>query len=155
MLNRIRKFFSKSMALGRARTVDAISAFSENINSITPGVAGNLKQLVNAVLRESTAAALTARAGGGQQVNTPVTALNNEYTVVATIGDSATLPSSAPCVGITFFFLNATANSMNIFPDSGGKINGLGANAAYALPGGKNALITCMKTGQWYAVSGN
>lgn len=100
----------------------------------------------------STASAITAFAGGGQTGNAQsnLTNMINRLAVVATIGDSATLPASK--VGLSVFIANDAANSANVFPALGDSINALGANTAFALAGGKNAMFYCTIAGKWHAV---
>ena len=93
---------------------------------------------------------LTAKAGGGQQVATPITTVLNRYTTVATTGDSGTLPVAVGGLQITI--TNAGANSMNVFPNTGDQINGGGANVAYALAAGKTAAFNSAGPGVWHAV---
>jgi hypothetical protein len=92
---------------------------------------------------------LTALAGGAQAG----TALNlgfNRFTTVATGGDSAQLPVVGGAVMIVV--VNATANSMNIFPPTGGTINALSANSAFALAAGKSVIFyQAVDGGTWYA----
>lgn len=99
---------------------------------------------------ESAANTLTAKAGGGQSAATPVTAVLNRFTVVATIADSATLPVSQP--GMTITIANAAANSMNVFPNTGEQINAAGANGAFAVAGAKTASFSCFAAGQWHSI---
>lgn len=109
----------------------------------------------NAVVLLSTTVGLTAHAGGGQQPASPVTTSFTEFTTVTTAADSATLPP-ALVPGTQVMIANAAAvNSMNVFPNTGDKINALSANAAYALAAGKNVTFTVAKAGQWYAISGS
>lgn len=107
----------------------------------------------NCVVLLSSADGLTARAGGGQALGTAINANITRFTTVATIADSATLPPSVP--GMQLLVINGAANSMNVFPNPGGttteKINGGGANAAYALPGNNQATFVCLTAGQWWA----
>jgi hypothetical protein len=93
---------------------------------------------------------ITAHAGGGQGSATLLTAEINRVTTVATIADSVLMPVSAPGMSVTV--TNAATNSMNVFPQSGDAINALGANAAFAVAGGKTATLTCAVAGQWHAV---
>lgn len=101
----------------------------------------------------TTADALTAHAGGGQQVASYLTSVANRFATVATIADSATLPPTtgegADLVGLKIEVYNTAANSMNVFPNNGEAINGLGANAAFAVAGGKSAIFRCTAAGQW------
>jgi hypothetical protein len=94
---------------------------------------------------------LTALAGGGQTGATPITTAMARFTTVATGGDSALLPVSQP--GMTITVSNAAAaNSMNVFPASGEKINALSANAAFAVAAGKTAEFVCYTAGQWHTI---
>ncbi len=94
--------------------------------------------------------ALTAHAGGGQANGTLCSAYINRFTTVATAGDSALLPAAIP--GLEIHVVNTTATSMNVFPQSGGQINGASANAAFALGANKNAIFGCAVAGQWHAI---
>ena len=98
----------------------------------------------------STVDSLTAHAGGGQANGTLCTAMINRFTTVATIADSGLLPVSARGMNLTV--INAATNSMNLFPATGEAINALGANAAFALAGGKSAELYCATAGQWHAI---
>lgn len=83
--------------------------------------------------------ALTALAGGAQAG----TALNlgyNRFTVVATAGDSAQLPALSGVVMVIVTNADA-ADSMNVFPQTGGIINAGAANAAFAVAAGKTAIF--------------
>ncbi len=94
--------------------------------------------------------ALTARAGGGQGSATAIATMISRFTTVATVADSAILPTGVGGMGITV--INAGANSMNVFPDTGSTINGGGANAAFALPAGKSAQFLTTVPGAWHAI---
>lgn len=106
------------------------------------------------MLRVARNTALTALAGGAQAG----TALNlgyNRFTVVATAGDSAQLPALSG--GVVVIVTNAdAADSMNVFPQTGGIINAAAANAAFAVAAGKTAIfIQAIDTSGatiWYAV---
>lgn len=96
---------------------------------------------------------ITAKAGGGQYAPGAGPLINrmvNRVTVVATIGDSITLPVSVS--GMQIVLINAAANSMNVFPATGEQINALGANAAFAQAGGKTAQFYCVTAGQWHSI---
>lgn len=94
---------------------------------------------------------LIARAGGGQGAATLLTAMQNRVTTVAAPNDSVLLPPSVTGMNITV--VNAApANSMNVFPASGDKINALAANAAFAVAAGKTAEFFCTTAGQWHTI---
>jgi hypothetical protein len=94
--------------------------------------------------------ALTARAGGGQGLATPITTMMSRFTTVATAGDSAILPTGVP--GMNIVVINASATSMNVFPDTGSAINALAANAAFALAAGKTATFVTTVAGTWHSI---
>ena len=110
---------------------------------LATGYAGSLETY-------SSSNGLTAFAGGGQVSGTPVTAMMNRFTVVATIADSGKLPAAV--VGLSVVVINAAANSMNMFPSTGDQINALGANVAFALAGAKTATFYCVNAGQWHTI---
>lgn len=95
--------------------------------------------------------AITAHAGGGQGLAVPLTTVINRLTVVASAGDSVSLPKAAP--GMQLVVINATAaTSANVFPFTGDQIEALGVNAAFALPGAKSATFYCTVAGQWHKI---
>lgn len=112
-------------------------------NGIGTGYAGSFPTV-------SFANNLTAKAGGGQSTSTPVTTVVNRYTTVATLGDSATLPIAQGGMQITV--TNASAASMNVYPNAGDQINGATANVAFALPSGKTANFSSAGPTFWHAV---
>ena len=97
---------------------------------------------------QSYADALTAHAGGGQGSATAITTMISRFTTVATAADSAILPTGVAGMSITV--INAGANSMAIFPDSGSTINGGAANASISLAAGKTALFFTTLAGAWH-----
>lgn len=100
---------------------------------------------------------LTALAGGGQTGATPITRTFSRFTVVATTGDSAVLPTASPCLAYTI--KNAGANSMNVYPNpvpnagvfapAADQINVAGANIPFSLASNKMATFVCMVNGFW------
>lgn len=95
----------------------------------------------------SSKSGIVAFAGGGQANATPLTSDNNIVGTVATAADSVKLPAAV--FGTSILVLNDTANSMNVFPQSGEAINAGAADAAIAQATKIGALYTCMKTGLW------
>jgi hypothetical protein len=91
--------------------------------------------------------ALTALSGGGQTGATPVSAVINRFTTVAGSGDSAILPLSAPGAQLTV--INAGAQPLNVFPQTGEAINALSANTAFSVSNGKTCGFYCAVTGTW------
>ena len=103
-------------------------------------------------LLENVAPPLTAKAGGGQSGATLLTGDLNVVTTVATAADSVILPPMVPGRGIVA--VNATANSMNVFPAVGEKINGGSANASVAVAAGKATTFYCATAGSSFGLAG-
>lgn len=94
---------------------------------------------------------ITAHAGGGQGSATPLPAMINRVTTVATAADSVLLPAAV--VGLEITVVNATAaTSMNVFPNGTDAINGLGASAAFAVAGTKTCTFYCTNAAQWHTI---
>jgi hypothetical protein len=74
----------------------------------------------------------------------------SRFTTVAVAGDSTTLPVGVPGMNLTV--INASAISMNVFPDTGSTINALTANTAFALAAGKTAVFVTTLAGAWHTV---
>ena len=118
----------------------------------------------NGVPYESCATGLTAHAGGGQASGLALTKAISVFTTVATAADSATLPSTQAgtrignnvSIGLLAAVMKvvnrAAANSMNVFPASGEKINALATDAAFAVAAGKTAIFICDTIGQWSTI---
>lgn len=96
--------------------------------------------------------AITARAGGGQANATLLTGTINRITVAASVGDSVRLPAAK--AGSFIFIFNKSANSVDVFPATGDKVNALSVNAAYALATTHGALLACAVDGTWDAIRG-
>lgn len=93
---------------------------------------------------------LTALAGGAQ-AGTPLREGINRVTTVATAADSVQLPSSQDVTGEDLVVINAAAaNSMNVFPATGERINALAANAAFAMVANRSAIFFLTGPGQWH-----
>lgn len=95
------------------------------------------------------APALTAHAGGGQALGTPLIHAVNAFSVVASSGDSALLftPSSTGSDEVVVY--NGGANAMDVFPAVGGNINSLAANAAFSVPAGAQVTFTSISGTKW------
>jgi hypothetical protein len=117
------------------------------------------KDLVGSGLHTSQAAAIggslatgiVAFATGGQASATPLSAGINIIATCATGGDSVLLPVSSS-VGDEVFIRNNGAASCNVFPRTGGAINGGSANAALALANGKTGIYKAISGTDWIAV---
>ncbi len=96
--------------------------------------------------------AITARAGGGQALATPLTVIVNRVSVCATAGDSVLLPATAGFPAgsaIQLVVINDGAQSCNVFPNGADTINTLAASTAFAIPAGQVVAFTLTVAGAW------
>lgn len=110
---------------------------------------------------------ITATASGGQANAVPLTSAVNRVTVVATANDSVKLPlcrtgpvsavgggQPSNTLGQMMYVINAdSADSMDVFPSSGGSINALSPDAAYAVAANKTVGFVCIGN-IWYSLLG-
>lgn len=95
---------------------------------------------------------IVATAGGGQANAVQLSEGVNRVVTVATAADSVKLPPSTDAPGLTVVVVNAAAaNSMNLFPNTGDKINALAANAAFAVAANKQVILVHTGGGQWHS----
>lgn len=109
-------------------------------NGLGAGYSGSLQTA-------STVSSLVAHAGGGQGSATPLTAMVNNVTTVATAGDSVILPANS--VGMSITVANNGAASLNVFADSGSNINGGSTNGSVAVATGTITIFYCVAAGKW------
>lgn len=109
---------------------------------------------VGGAIRDMSSAAngLTARAGGGQALATPINTAVVRFTVAATLADSARLP--AALAGARCSVYNSGAAAMNVFPSTGQAINAGAADAAFSLPAAKGCIFFCAVNGIWNTILG-
>lgn len=105
---------------------------------------------------------ITAFAGGGQASATLLNSAFNRVTVVATIADSVKLPfcggQTSPNgavlgPGTQVWVMNTSANSLNVFPNTGDAINALAANTAIAVETVTGKIFTCAVAGTWQSLN--
>ena len=94
---------------------------------------------------------VTADAGSAQGGGA-ITATFVEISTVGTTGDSVTLPTAA--AGKLVFIANNGANSADVFPASGDKIDGGSVNVALALDAGANRIYICQDGTDWDTIGG-
>ena len=97
------------------------------------------------------AATITARAGGGQALATPIRSAITLIAVCATAADSVQLP---PAVGGQVLWItNAGAASSQIFPTSGADtINSIANATGIALANGKSITLISPLVGAWFGI---
>ena len=113
------------------------------------------KTLTAPVLNDPTfdvAVGVTAHTGSAQG-NGAITSTFVEIATVGTTGDAVTLPAAA--AGKIVIIANNGANSADVFPASGDKIDGGSANAALALAAGSNRIHICQDATDWDTIEGN
>jgi hypothetical protein len=89
-------------------------------------------------------------AAGTVQAN--ATAITREINVVSTaaVGSGVRLPAAV--AGMVVMITNTSANTLNVYPATGGSINSLSANSAYAHSAGATLQFIAPTTTQWYTV---
>ena len=80
------------------------------------------------------------------------TVLSKEINAVATVssGQGVALPSAV--AGMVVNIINTSANSLLVYPASGGYINSLSQNAGFTQAAGSTLQFIAPTTGQWYTV---
>lgn len=104
----------------------------------------------------SAADALTAHAGGGQGSALALTAVINRVTIVATAGDSVSLPSTttlAAGAGLTCVIINDAVNSLQVYGAGTDTVNDVATATGIPLLGKSMAEFRCAVTGKWYSVN--
>lgn len=145
--------------LALAFAIGAFAAFGTGVLAQTGlGITGTESQWRNSIfqvgiLRITRGETLTAYSGGGQTNATQLVYGLNQVTTVAADNDSAKLPICQG--GKVVVVINAGANSLNLFGQTGETINALSANAAYAVASTKIATAFCGADGKWYASVGS
>lgn len=93
-----------------------------------------------------------AAAGNSQATATALTgAVNVVTSATATSADGVVLPSDF-AAGDMLLVVNTTAVALDVFPPSGGAINGASADAAKALAANMSGLYVSLGSGNWGAV---
>jgi hypothetical protein len=91
----------------------------------------------------------TAFAGGGQASGTKIIGPAVDATTVASAGDSFTIAFESPRM---IYFSNNGANACDVFPTSGGTINGGAANAAISVAVGAEYIFYSNDMFTWLAI---
>ena len=80
------------------------------------------------------------------------TALTKEINTVSTVtsGTGVALPTGVS--GMVITIINQSANSLLVYPATGGSINALGTNVAFTAPGGAVLQFVAPTSTLWYTV---
>jgi hypothetical protein len=108
---------------------------------------GSTSVTLGAPVVQGATTGITAFATGGQASATALTTDINFVTTVATAADSVKLPTAA--LGKRVVVLNLGAESLGIYPVSGGAIDALGADAKYDLASGSWREFIGQSATQW------
>lgn len=158
--------FNRFLGALAALTVLAIG-YAQAVNITGVDNTGNNRVVAVGYTRFSLTDTITAAAGGGQTNAVLLTSAVNRVTVVATAADSVKLPlcrtgptdavgggQPSNTLGQMMYVINAdSADSMNVFPSSGGSINALAGDAAYAVAANKTVGFICIGN-IWYSLLG-
>ena len=99
-------------------------------------------------IKKSVQAGITAYAGGEQANAVAITADIAEVTTVGTAADSVKLPTAVAGMQITVIN-KAAANSMGLWPASGGNINEAGLNLVYNVAAKVKVICTAIDAVNW------
>ena len=125
------------------------------------GIGGNLNvgsniSVIGSLTADTLVANLVTQSVAASVTSTGVTqgaavALTKQLNVITTSingANSAVLPT--PTAGTSIKIVNTSANSVNVFPASGGTINSLAANAAFVLTANSRVEFSASSSTQWY-----
>jgi hypothetical protein len=93
----------------------------------------------------------TAQAATGASQNTLTLPSDIVVYSTSTAANGPTLPATAQS-GDSYIIANNTANSINVWPSTGGAIGSGSANAALAVPAGKTAKFVSLGLTNWIAI---
>lgn len=128
----------------------ALGAAIPTANTAMSRAIGRGQVALSEPLNYSVSTAVTAQAGGGQALATPLVSQYNLVTVVASAGDSVLLPTlTVNRVGMQVVVRNNAANACDVFPAVGQSINALAANAAFSVAAGTTVTFMAISATAW------
>jgi sugar lactone lactonase YvrE len=135
---------TKTLNIGTAGVSGSTTAI--NIGSAVSGATSTTT--LNGLVIDSISAAVNA-AGTTQGTATGLVSNINNVTVVATGATGVRLPTAV--AGMRILIRNSdSADTLSIYPATGGTINALSANAAFTLAAGATIELVATTTTQWY-----
>ena len=135
---------TKTMNIGTAGVSGSTTAI--NIGSAVSGATS--RTTLNGIVIDSISAAVSA-AGATQATATALVSNVNNVTVVAAGADGVRLPTAV--AGMRILVRNSdSADTLSIYPATGGTINALAANAAFTLAAGSTTELMATTATQWY-----
>ncbi len=135
---------TKTLNIGTAGVSGSTTAI--NIGSAVSGATSTTT--LNGLVIDSISAAVSA-AGTTQGTATGLVSNINNVTVVATGATGVRLPTAV--AGMRILVRNSdSADTLSIYPATGGTINALAANAAFTLAAGSTIELMATTTTQWY-----
>lgn len=135
---------TKTMNIGTAGVSGSTTAI--NIGSAVSGATSTTT--LNGLVIDSISAAVSA-AGTAQGTATALVSNINNVTVVTAAAAGVRLPTAV--AGMRILIRNSdSADTLNIYPATGGTINALSANAAFTLAAGSTTELMATTATQWY-----
>ena len=135
---------TKTMNIGTA----GVSGSTTTIN-IGSAVSGATSTTTLSGLVVNSISAAVSAAGTAQGTATALVSNINNVTVVATGATGVRLPTAV--AGMRILIRNSdSADTLNIYPATGGTINALAANAAFTLTAGSTTELMATTATQWY-----
>lgn len=134
----------KTLAIGTAGLSGSTTAI--NIGSAVSSATSTTT--LNGLVINSISAAVSA-AGATQAAATALVANINNVTVVAAAADGVRLPTAV--AGMRILIRNSdSADTLKIYPATGGQINALGANVSFSLTAGSTIELFASTATQWF-----
>lgn len=135
---------TKTVNIGTAGVSGSTTAI--NIGSAVSGATSTTT--LNGLVVNSISAAVSA-AGSTQGTATALVSNINNVTTVAAAADGVRLPTAV--AGMRILVRNTdAADTLKIYPATGGQINALGSNAAYSLTAGSTIELFATTATQWF-----
>ena len=135
---------TKTVNMGTAGLSGSTTAI--NIGSAVSGATSTTT--LNGLIIDSISAAVSA-AGATQGTATALVSNINNVTVVTAAAAGVRLPTAV--AGMRILIRNSdSADTLNIYPATGGTINALGANTAFTLTAGSTTELMATTATQWY-----
>jgi len=115
-------------------------------------VSGNITAQANVNMSGYVIRSVASGISAAGTVQANATAIANEINLVSTVssGQGVRLPTAV--AGMVITIINTSANTLLVYPHSGGDINGAALNAAYSHTAGATLQYVAPTTADWYTV---
>ena len=149
--------------IGATNFVGALSGAATTAGTVTTNAQPNITS-VGTLTSLSVSGNLTTGGYRLQSISTGQTATGStqgtalsvnkdifEVTTVVSGANGVVLPTSV--AGMSIVIMNNSANSLNVYPATGGQVNSLGTNASFPLGTGGRTTFVATSSTQWYTLT--